>query len=87
MSKWAIHIHGDMPRYVNEQGNVAILGDAVRFRPFTSFIYLTSKLTVDHHVMMRLQAHAMETHLGTGAGQAMEVHSVTFCALTSSTVP
>ncbi|EIM91628.1 FAD/NAD-P-binding domain-containing protein [Stereum hirsutum FP-91666 SS1] len=45
VSKWAIHIHGDMPRYVNEQGNVAILGDA---------------------------AHAMETHLGTGAGQAME---------------
>ncbi|EIM91630.1 FAD/NAD-P-binding domain-containing protein [Stereum hirsutum FP-91666 SS1] len=45
VSKWAIHMHGDMPRYVNEQGNVAILGDA---------------------------AHAMETHLGAGAGQAME---------------
>ncbi|EIM91632.1 FAD/NAD-P-binding domain-containing protein, partial [Stereum hirsutum FP-91666 SS1] len=43
-NKWAIHMHGKMPRYARE--NVAILGDA---------------------------AHAMETHLGTGAGQAMEV--------------
>ena len=62
VQRWAISQMRGLPTYVD--GRVAILGDAVSSSVSQSEFNLYETI---------VQAHAMTTHLGAGAGQAIEV--------------
>ena len=68
-TKWAINEVRGLPTFVS--GRVALLGDAVSL--YRSVLHRSPN---SRSLMSHLKAHAMTPHLGSGAGQAVEVSQV-----------